>query len=126
MNTDILPTGEGFSAQVYNFLKWVTLIFLPALATLYFALSGQLDLPNPEAVMGVLASVATFLGTLLGISNANYNKSGAAYDGELVIDTNESGKTVMSLQYDGDPSDIPGQEKVSFKVVGGEEQFWGH
>lgn len=123
---DVLPTGEGFSQKVYNFLKWFTLIFLPALATLYFALSGTWDLPNPEAVMGTITSVATFLGVLLGVSNKNYNQSGAGFDGEVVVDTAEDGKTIFSLDYNGDPDEIPTKDKVSFKVVGGDEQFWGH
>lgn len=60
--------------NVYNILKWVTLILLPALATLYFALSGIWGFPYGEQIVGTLAAVETFLGTLLGISTIQYNK----------------------------------------------------
>lgn len=60
--------------KVYDVLKWVTLILLPALATLYFALSGIWGFPYGEQIVGTLAAIETFLGTLLGISTIQYNK----------------------------------------------------
>ena len=60
--------------NVYNVLKWVTLILLPALATLYFALSGIWGFPYAEQIVGTIAAVETFLGALLGISTIQYNK----------------------------------------------------
>lgn len=60
--------------NVYNVLKWITLILLPALATLYFALSGIWGFPYGEQIVGTLAAVETFLGALLGISTIQYNK----------------------------------------------------
>lgn len=60
--------------NVYNTLKWITLILLPALATLYFALSGIWGLPYGEQIVGTLAAIETFLGALLGISTIQYNK----------------------------------------------------
>lgn len=61
--------------NVYNVLKWITLILLPALATLYFALSGIWGFPYGEQIVGTLAAIETFLGTLLGISTIQYNKT---------------------------------------------------
>lgn len=60
--------------NVYNVLKWVTLILLPALATLYFALSGIWGFPYGEQIVGTLAAIETFLGAILGISTMQYNK----------------------------------------------------
>ena len=60
--------------NVYNVLKWITLILLPALATLYFALSGIWGFPYGEQIVGTLAAIETFLGALLGISTIQYNK----------------------------------------------------
>lgn len=60
--------------NVYNCLKWITLILLPACATLYFALSGIWGFPYGEQIVGTLAAVETFLGALLGISTIQYNK----------------------------------------------------
>ena len=47
---------------------------LPAIATLYFALSGIWGLPYGEQIVGTIVAVETFIGALLGISTINYNK----------------------------------------------------
>lgn len=61
--------------KVYDVLKYVTQIVLPAIGTLYFALSGIWGFPYAEQVVGTITAIVTFLGVLLGISSANYNKS---------------------------------------------------
>ena len=63
------------SNKVYDVLKWIAMYFLPAIGTLYFALSGIWNLPYGEQVVGTITAVDTFLGVILGISNARYNKS---------------------------------------------------
>ena len=60
--------------KVYDILKWIAQIFLPALGTLYFALAGIWNFPYAEAIVGTITAVDTFLGVLLGISSVNYNK----------------------------------------------------
>ena len=62
------------SNKVYDVLKWIAMVFLPALATLYFALAGIWGFPYGEEVVGTITAVDTFLGVLLGISSAQYNK----------------------------------------------------
>jgi hypothetical protein len=62
------------SNKVYDILKWIALYLLPALGTLYFALSGIWGLPYGEQVVGTITAADTFLGVLLGISSANYKK----------------------------------------------------
>lgn len=63
------------SNKVYDVLKWVAQILLPALGTLYFALAGIWNFPYAEAVVGTITAVDTFLGVILGISTINYNKN---------------------------------------------------
>lgn len=60
--------------KVYDVLKWIAMYLLPALGTLYFALSGIWGLPYGEEIVGTLTAVDTFLGVLLGISTAQYKK----------------------------------------------------
>ena len=60
------------SNKTYDVLKWIALYFLPALATLYFALAGIWKLPYGEQVLGTISAVDTFLGVILGLSNAKY------------------------------------------------------
>lgn len=61
--------------KVYDVLKWIAMYFLPAAGTLYFALAGIWSLPYGEEVVGTITAIDTFLGVLLGISTAQYNKT---------------------------------------------------
>lgn len=61
--------------KTYDTLKWIAQIVLPALGALYFGLSQIWGLPYGEEVVGTIAVVDTFLGALLGISTAQYNKT---------------------------------------------------
>lgn len=60
--------------KTYDFLKWVALVVLPAIGTLYFALSGIWGLPYGEQIVGTITAIDTFLGAILGISSINYHK----------------------------------------------------
>ena len=60
------------SNKTYDIIKWIAMYLLPALGTLYFALSGIWDFPFGEEVVGTITAVDTFLGVLLGISNIKY------------------------------------------------------
>ena len=62
------------SNKVYDVLKYITQIGLPALGTLYFTLSNIWGFPYAEEVVGTISAVVTFLGILLGISSAKYKK----------------------------------------------------
>ena len=61
--------------KVYTVLKWVTMIALPAIGTLYFTLSSIWGFPYAEQVIGTITAISTFLGVILGISTSQYNKS---------------------------------------------------
>lgn len=60
--------------KVYNVLKWVTMIVLPALATAYVGLAAVWGWPWADEVAKTTAVICTLLGALLGISTAEYNK----------------------------------------------------
>ena len=62
------------SNKMYDVLKWIAMVFLPAIATLYFALAGIWGFPYGEEIVGTITAVDTCLGVLLGISSAQYNK----------------------------------------------------
>lgn len=61
------------SNKVYDVLKWIAQILLPAFGTLYFALAGIWGFPYGEEIVGTITAVDTFLGVCLGISSYNYN-----------------------------------------------------
>lgn len=60
--------------KLYDVLKWTALIALPALGTLYSMLGVIWGFPYGEQIVGTIAAVETFLGAILGISNAQYKK----------------------------------------------------
>lgn len=60
--------------KMYDILKYIAQIVLPAVATLYFALSQIWGLPYGEEIVGTITAVDCFLGALLGISTAQYKK----------------------------------------------------
>lgn len=62
-----------FSDKTYNFLKWVCLIAVPAVITLISTL-GTIYGWDTTAITATIGAVATFIGALIGVSNANYNK----------------------------------------------------
>lgn len=60
--------------KVYDILKWVCLILLPASSTLYWSLSSIWGWPYTEQIIGTIAAVETFLGVIIGISTHTYNE----------------------------------------------------
>lgn len=62
------------SNKLYDVLKYIAQIALPAIGALYFALSQIWGLPYGEEVVGTITAVDAFLGALLGISTMLYNK----------------------------------------------------
>lgn len=63
------------SNKVYDVLKWIAQIALPALATLCVAVCGIWKLPYTEQIVCTVTALDTFLGVVLGISNAQYKKN---------------------------------------------------
>lgn len=102
-----------FSDEVYNKLKWVAQYLLPAIGTLYFALSGIWNLPYGEQIVGTITAIDTFLGVLLGISSKNYKG-----DGTMNVSTGEAEKDVYSLELNGPVEDLANKKVITFKVNG--------
>jgi hypothetical protein len=69
------------SNKMYDILKYIAQIGLPAVGTLYYALSAIWGLPYGEQIVGTITAVDTFLGTLLMISSSAYRKENS--DGDI-------------------------------------------
>ena len=67
------------SDKVYNILKWVALICIPAVITFLSVVLGVLDVDahTINVITTILTAVATLIGTLIGVSTAAYNKEKA-------------------------------------------------
>lgn len=104
------------SDKLYNLVKKLVQIVLPAFASFYFGLAGIWDLPEPDKVVGTIALLTTFLGIILGISSAQYTASGKGIDGRLVVQPSESGPVVQAVSYDGTAEDLAGKKTITLKV----------
>jgi hypothetical protein len=62
------------SNKVYNKLKYFLMIFYPALTLLISTLGTIYDF-NVEKLLLTISAIVTFIGTITGISNVNYNKN---------------------------------------------------
>ena len=62
------------NSKTYDILKFIAQLVLPAVGALYFALAGIWNFPYGEEIVGTITAVDTFLGALLGLSSATYNK----------------------------------------------------
>jgi len=60
------------SNTVYDVLKWIAQILLPAAGALYFALANIWGLPYGEQIVGTITAIDAFLGVILGISSKSY------------------------------------------------------
>ena len=63
-----------FPDKFYNVLKWIVMIFLPAANTFVWMLSETLHFDS-STICGIISAVTVFLGSLIGVSTASYNKS---------------------------------------------------
>lgn len=61
------------SNKTYDILKWIALVFLPALQVLWLGLGKIWGFPYLVEIGATIACVDVFLGTLLGVSNVRYN-----------------------------------------------------
>lgn len=68
--------------KIYDILKWITMVCLPALGTAYAALAAVWGWPYAGEVTKTVLAVCTLLGALLGISTAEYNKGSGEDTGE--------------------------------------------
>jgi hypothetical protein len=108
------PSATLFTNRLYDKLKFLALVLLPAVGTLYFGLAGIWGLPAAEKVIGSIGVLDTFLGVVLHLSNTNYYKNGDNFAGTLHV-TTDSPPQVLA-EFNGDPADLPGKHSVELNV----------
>ena len=62
--------------HIYDVLKWIALICIPAIVTFLSVVLGVLDVDpkTVNVVVTIISAVGTLIGTLIGVSSANYKK----------------------------------------------------
>ena len=61
--------------KVYDVLKWVVLVVIPACTTAYVGLDSVFGWGYGDVVAKVSAIVCALIGSIIGISTAEYNKA---------------------------------------------------
>lgn len=100
--------------KLYDTLKWVAQIVLPATGTFYFALASIWGFPYAEQVVGTITAVDALLGALLGISTVAYKKNGQ--DGILHIDTSAEDKDMYRFEMTTGFEEIAKKDELRIKV----------
>lgn len=106
-------------SDLYDFLKQVALIWMPAISALYFGLGQIWGFPKIEEVVGSIAVLDTVLGGLVAKASSNHTKATEGPGlGDIVVGTTEEGGRVARLQLnDEDPmSVLDKHDKVTLKV----------
>lgn len=62
------------SSKLYDVLKWVALVCLPALSAFYAAISEIWNLPYGVQICGTIGAVSALMGALLQVSSIQYHK----------------------------------------------------
>ena len=60
--------------KIYNFLKWLALIALPACSVLINTVFPAWNIPYAEPITITINAVGLFIGVLIGVSQISYNK----------------------------------------------------
>lgn len=108
---------------LYDKLKFVAQVGLPAVGTLYFSLAGVWNLPSAEEVVATIVAVDTFLGVVLQISSKSYKDGSAQGTLEVFENADKTGKT-FALKLDGDPEyELEGKDRVVFRVNHEQEEL---
>lgn len=121
------PKDPLLQGRLYDNLKQLAQIWLPALGTLYFALSGiwgTAVFPAPDKVSGTILAVDTFLGVVLKISSTQYASQQAVQAEQKVAGfltptggVNElSGNPDMQLTFTKDPAELVKHDEVTLKI----------
>lgn len=62
------------SNKVYDVLKWISMVVIPAFVTMLGTILSVLKVENTNVILIIVGAVATCLGSILKKSNADYMK----------------------------------------------------
>lgn len=94
------------NSKVYDILKWLVQIVLPAIGACYAALAALWGFPYAEQVVGSISAICVLMGACMKVSTSNYTG-----EGTLTIDGDE-----YALDLDNDASTLVGKKTVMVTV----------
>ena len=103
--------------KVYDTLKFVTLVGLPGIGTVYFVIAELFNFApiRAEAVLGILFVIVAFLGLVLLVSSMRYKNSDARFSGSINVSETEA-KILYSLELNHDPEELKEKDEAVFRV----------
>ena len=106
------------SNKLYDIFKFIVEIILPGLGTLYATLAGFWGFPKPVEVVGTIAAIALFLALFLKYSTYKYEKSGAAYQGDVVVNRSPMADKPFELKLNEPMANlVENNSVINLKVV---------
>jgi len=104
--------------KAYDTLKYIAQIGLPAVGTLYFALSQIWGFGHGNEVVGSIVAIDAALGTMLHLSSQAYENSDAKYDGTVdVTETNDKKNFLLNVASDLDKLDQKKELRLKINPV---------
>lgn len=105
--------------KVYDVLKYVAQVGLPALAVFILAIGPVWDLPKYQEIGTTVVAFNTFLGALLLLNQVRYNASDAKYDGVLGVEITPPGvdNEIQNINIDPTVNEITRKGEVFLKVT---------
>lgn len=101
------------NSKVYDILKWLVQIVLPAIGACYAALAALWGFPYAEQVVGSISAICVLLGACLRISNSNYNG-----DGVLTVnsDLDDDDENKYNVAFTKDLSELANKKQIIVTV----------
>lgn len=112
-SNDDTSTKMVLSSKLYDILKLITSLILPAVATLYGGLVAIWHLPYGTEIVGSITALNTALGFIISRSTRNYAN---ITDGTLNVDTSDPEKDVYSLEVDGALDTLAKKDTITLEV----------
>lgn len=104
--------------KLYDILKYVAQIGLPALATLWASLGSIWDWENTEQTVNTIVAVNVALGALLAISRVSWGRSEERYDGVALIQETppDQDDVITDLLFKKTPEEVAGKGELTLTV----------
>lgn len=99
------------NSNVYDGLKWLVQIVLPAIGTCYAALAVLWGFPYAEQVVGSISAICVLLGACLRISNSNYDG-----DGVLTVNSDLDDENEYNVAFNKDLSELANKKQIMITV----------
>lgn len=103
------------SPKMYEFMKKVVQVGLPAFSTFYITMAGLWNWPSSLQVAGTSAGLATFLGLCLGISQSAHRKLNDLDAGDMIVESDEEGST-FRFELNTAPEELEQKRSLTFHV----------